>query len=475
MNKTMMIDLYEFTMGQMYFDQGKKDQIFYFDIFYRTNPFSGGYAVMGGLDNIVKYVNEFKFDENEIAYLRSLNQFSEDFLSYLGSVRFDGDIWAVPDGTPIFPGEPIVTVRCKAVVAQLLETALLACFNHGTLVTTAAKRITNEAKGIPVMEFGARRARGIDSAIDASRYAYIGGCCGTSNVYTGMETGIPVLGTMAHSLIMEADDEYTAFLEYAKSNPNNCVFLVDTYDTLKSGIPNAIKVSDEYLKPNGIKFKGIRIDSGDLAYLSKEARKMLDAAGYPDATICLSNGLNEFTIASLLEQGAKVNSFGVGDNIAASKERMGGVYKLVAIEKDGEIIPKIKVSNEITKITNPAYKKAYRFYDKETGFALGDVVTLYDEVIPMDGYTLISPISPWKKTRLKNYTVKELQVKIFENGKQVYTVPTVAESKKYCDEQMATIYPETMRLHNPNEHYVDLSEKLLALKNKMLDEHGNQY
>lgn len=470
-NTTMTIDLYEFTMGQTYFDTGKKDQIFYFDIFFRKNPFQGGYTVMGGLDSIVDYVNNFKIEDDDIEYLRSLGLFTEDYLEYLRNIRFDGDIWAIPDGTPIFPNEPIITVRCKAICAQLLETALLACFNHGALVVTAAKRITEQAAGRPVMEFGARRGRGIDSSNEASKLAYIGGCSGTSNVFAGKKHNIPVLGTMAHSMIMEADSEYDAFLDFAKSNPNNCVFLVDTYDTLKKGIPNAIKVADEYLTPNGIPFKGIRIDSGDLAYLSKEARKMLDAAGYPNATICLSNGLNEYTISSLLAQGTVVDSFGVGDNIAASKEILGGVYKLAAIERNNEVIPKIKVSNDAIKVTNPGYKKVYRFFDNETGYALGDVIAKADEEIPTDGYTLISPDHFWKRTEIDNYTVRELQVQVFKDGTQVYTVPSIKESQAYCNEQMATLYPETKRLYNPNEHYVDLSMPLLKLKHQLIEEH----
>ena len=307
MNKTLMIDFYELTMAQTYFNENKKDEIVYFDIFFRENPFSGGYLVACGLEETINYIKNFKFNDQEIDYLRSLNSFSEEFLEYLKELIFKGDIFSVPDGTVVFPNEPILTVRADIITAQLLETALLANFNHGSLVATAAKRITKEAKNLPVMEFGARRARGIDSAIEASKNAYIGGCCGTSNTYAGMKYGIPVLGTMAHSLVTEADSEYDAFLGYAKSNPNNCIFLVDTYDTLRSGIPNAIKVANDYLKPNGYKFKGIRIDSGDLAYLSKEARKILDKAGYTDTTICLSNGLNEYTINSLLEQGAIID------------------------------------------------------------------------------------------------------------------------------------------------------------------------
>ena len=468
MNNTMMIDFYEFTMAQTYFDKGEKDRIVYFDVFFRKNPFNGGYTIMGGLDNIIDYIKNFKITEEDIDFLRRTGNFSEEFLTYLKDLKFNGDLFAVPDGTPVFPNEPVITVRANVIEAQLIETALLTCFNHGALVTTAAKRITDAACNIPVMEFGARRARGIESANDASKYAYVGGCVGTSNVMAGMKNDIPILGTMAHSLVCDAESEYKAFLDYAKSNPNNCVFLVDTYDTLKSGIPNAIRVAKEYLIPNGLPFKGIRIDSGDLAYLSKEARKMLDEAGFPDAKICLSNGLDERTIRSLKDQGACFDSLGVGDNIAASKERIGGVYKLVAVEEDGEIKPRIKVSNDTIKTINPAYKKVYRFYDKDTGYALGDVLVLNDEKKPKGKYTLVNPVEEWKTTTLEEYDVRELQELIFLDGEQVYEVPSVQERKDYCASQFETLYPEVKRDTNPHEYYVDLSKKLLKLKKKMI-------
>lgn len=467
-NKTLMTDLYELTMAQTYFDKNEQNKKVYFDVFFRKNPFDGGYAISGGLDNIIDYINNFKITEEDINYLRSLNKFSEEFLNYLKDLKFTGDIFAVPDGTVVFPNEPVITVRANIIEAQLIETALLACFNHGTLVTTAAKRISN-ATDKPVMEFGARRARGMDSAIDVSKYAYVGGCCGTSNVIAGIKYGIPLMGTMAHSLICDADSEYEAFLNYAKSNPDNCLFLVDTFDTLRSGIPNAIKVANEYLKPNGYKFKGIRIDSGDLAYLSKEARKMLDEAGYPDAQICLSNGLDENTIKSLVDQGACFDSLGVGDNISASKERVGGVYKLVAVEKDDQIIPKIKVSNDAIKTINPGYKKVYRFYDKDTNYALGDVIVLADEFIPKDKYTLISPNFEYKQTTITNYNVSELQVPIYVDGIQVYELPNIDERKEYCNQEFDTIYPEIKRSMNPHEYYVDLSKKLLELKKQLIE------
>lgn len=468
-NKTLMTDFYELTMAQTYFDEGVQDEEVYFDLFFRKNPFNGGYTISGGLDNIIDFINNFKFEEREINYLRSLDKFSEKFLQYLHDLKFSGDVYAIPDGTTVFPNEPVITVKAKVIEAQILETALLSHFNHGSLVTTAAKRITNEANGIPVMELGARRARGIDSAIEASKYAYVGGCIGTSNTYAGMKYDIPVLGTMAHSIVTKSENEYDAFLGYAKSNPDNCTFLVDTYDTLRSGIPNAIKVANDYLVSNGYKFKGIRIDSGDLAYLSKEARKMLDKAGFTETAICLSNGLNEYTIKDLLQQGAVIDSIGVGDNIAAAKERVGGVYKLVAVNQNGMIIPRIKVSNDSIKTTNPGYKKVYRFYDKETNYALGDVICLADELIPNDKYTLIHPVDNWKKTTIKNFVVRELQVPIFRQGQLIYQVPSVRERQEYCEKEFNTLYPEVKKLINPHEYYVDLSLNLLNLKQELIE------
>ena len=473
-NKTLMTDFYELTMAQTYFDQGKQGEEVYFDIFFRKNPFNGGYTISGGLEETINYIKNFNFNKEEINYLRSLNQFSEKFLNYLETLKFEGDIYSVPDGTVVFPNETVLTVKAPIITAQLLETALLANFNHASLVTTAAKRITNEAGDIPVMEFGARRARGIDSAIEASKYAYIGGCCGTSNTLAGMKYNIPVLGTMAHSLVTESNDEYQAFLNYAKSNKDNCVFLVDTYDTLKSGIPNAIKVANDYLKPNGLKFKGVRIDSGDLAYLSKKTRKLLDEAGYTETGICLSNGLNEYTIRDLKLQGAFINSLGVGDNIAASKERVGGVYKLVATIEDNREIPKIKVSNDSIKTINPGHKKVYRFYDKKEGYALGDLLALSDEVIPNDKYTLIHPLETWKQKELTNYHVRDLLVPIFKDGQLVYQTPNIEETKAYCNDEFNTLYEEIKRIDNPHEYYVDLSDKLRKLKEELINTHKKQ-
>lgn len=473
-NKTLMTDFYELTMAQTYFMEGKQEEQLYFDIFFRKNPFEGGYTISGGLEEIIHYIQNFKFTIEDIEYLRSLNKFREDFLEYLKKLTFQGDIYAVPDGTIIFPNEPIITVKADAVTAQILETALLACFNHASLVATSAKRITKEAENIPVMEFGARRARGIDSAIEASKYAYIGGCAGTSNTFAGRKYNIPVLGTMAHSLVTEAETEYEAFLGYAKANPNNCVFLVDTYDTLRSGIPNAIKVANDYLKPNNLPFKGIRIDSGDLTYLSKEARKMLDEAGYKETTICLSNGLDEYTIRDLLEQGACIDSLGVGDNIAASCERVGGVYKLVAKEENNIPTPKMKVSNDSIKTTNPGYKKIYRFYSKETNYALGDVITLADEEVSREEYTLVHPTETWKQTKLTNYEVRPLQVPIFQKGELIYQIPSLEETKAYCEEEYKSMYPEVTRIKKPHGYYVDLSDTLRELKQRLIEQYTSE-
>lgn len=470
-NKTLMTDFYELTMAETYFNEKKQDEQVYFDVFFRKNPFEGGYTISGGLQETIEYIKNFHFGKKEIAYLKSLGKFNDDFLEYLSNLTFTGDIYAVPDGTVVFPNEPVLTVKSDIITAQLLETALLTNFNHSSLVTTAAKRITKEADGIPVMEFGARRARGIESAVEASKCAFIGGCVGTSNTYAGMEYNIPVLGTMAHSLITENKEEYDAFLEYAKSNPDNCIFLVDTYDTLRSGIPNAIRVANDFLKPNGYQLKGIRIDSGDLAYLSKEARKMLDEAGYQDAGICLSNGLDEYTIRDLLNQGAQITSLGVGDNIAAPKERVGGVYKLVAIEEDNNPIPRIKVSNDSIKTINPGYKKVYRFYDNKTGYALGDVITLAEEKINKERYTLIHPVETWKKTTLTDYQVRPLLVPIFQKGELVYQDPTLQEKQTYCEEEYQTLYPEITRIDKPHEYYVDLSDKLRELKQELIRNH----
>lgn len=470
-NYTMMTDLYELTMAQTYFNSNKQNEICYFDGFFRNMPFGSGYALMGGVDHIIDYIKNLKFEERDIEYLRTLDLFTEEFLNYLRNFKFHGDIYAIPDGTPVFGNEPLVTIRSNIIEAQIIETAILSYMNACILFTTAAKRMTDAARTIPIMEFGARRANGPEAAIMASKCAYIGGCVGTSNVEAGMEYGIPVMGTMAHSMVTEEKNEYKAFLKYAKTYPNNAIFLVDTYDTLRSGIPNAIRVAREFLIPNGYEFKGIRIDSGDLAYLSKEARKMLDEAGFKNTKICLSNGLEPKTIQSLINQGAYIDSIGAGDNIAAPKERVGCVYKLVAKEKEGKIIPKIKVSEDAHKTIHPGYKKPYRFYDLKTGYALGDVIALSSEMIPEHTFTLVDPLNELNQKKIQNYEVKPLQKLIFKDGTLVYQDQTIKEKQLYCKEQMETLYPEVRRLENPHKYYVDLTEELLNLKKELIKIH----
>ena len=439
-NYTLLCDFYELTMANGYFQTKYKDTITYFDLFYRKNPDKGGFVICAGLESVIDYIKNLHFFDDDIEYLRSKGCFCEEFLDYLKDFTFTGDIYAVPEGTPVFPYEPIITVRAKAIEAQLIETYLLLAINHQSLIATKASRIVTSAKGRPVMEFGARRAHGPDAAIYGARAAIIGGAIGTSCSISAKEFDVTVSGTMAHSWIQSFDSEYEAFKTYAEIYPNGCTFLIDTYDTLNSGLVNAIKVSNEVLAPLGARPVAVRLDSGDLAYLSKEARKMLDEAGYPNVGICLSNGLNEETIKSLIDQQAPFTSLGVGDNISASKERLGGVYKLVAVEKDGIIIPKIKVSEDSIKTINPGYKKLYRFYDKETGYALGDVLTLPNEIIDTDEYTLIDPNERWKTSTIRNYIVRELRVPIFINGKQVYNMPSIHEQKKYCEEEFKKIY-----------------------------------
>ena len=468
-NLTMMTDFYELTMSQAYFEAGKKDEVAVFDAFFRKNPLGGGYGVMGGVDRIIDFIKNAHFNEEDITYLRSTGQFTEDFLEYLKGFKFTGSISAIPDGTPVFGNEPIVTVKAPIIEAQIIETILLSFLNANICYTTAATRVVEAADGIGVMEFGARRAMGPEAALEASKCAVIAGCVGTSNVLAGQEYGVPVMGTMAHSLVTEADTEYEAFLNYAKAYPNNCVLLVDTYDVLKSGVPNAIRVAKEYLIPNGYKLKGIRIDSGDLAYLSKEAKKMFVKAGLPDVKICLSNGLNEKTIKALKEQGAVIDSIGLGDNIVLpDKARVGVVYKNVAVEKNGEFVSRIKVSNDAAKAITPGYKKVYRFYDKETGYALGDVIALHEEHIPLDEFTLIDPLNEHNTLTIKNYRVRELQVPIFVDGELVYEDPTIKEKQAYHAEEMKTLYPEVKRIENPHGYYIDLTRKLLELKKALI-------
>ncbi len=470
-----LIDFYELTMEHTDIKNKKDNEVCYFDVFFRKNLDNGGYNVICGLHEIIEYIKNLRFTEEDIDYLRTLNKFDEETLEYLRNFKFTGDIYAVPDGTVIFKGEPCITVKANALEAQIIETDLLNKFNHGSLIATKARRITNAAKDKGVMEFGARRAQGSDAAIIGAKDAYISGCIGTSCYETGKKYGVPLLGTMAHSHIMKYDNEYDAFLAYAKCFPNDSVFLVDTIDTLRSGVPNAIKVAKDYLIPNGYKLKGIRLDSGDLAYLSKKAREMLDDAGLTDTQICVSNSLDEFTITSLLNEGTPIDSFGVGENLITSKSTpvFGGVYKLSGIEKEGKLEPKIKISDNIGKITNPGFKKVIRFYNKDTGYALGDVIALKDEKISDKTYTIVDEHNEFKRHKLDNYITREMQVPIFINGNLVYKEPTLEETRKYASEEMKTIYPETQRLYNPNIHHVGLSKKLLDLKRKMIMDSRN--
>ena len=470
-NITMMTDFYEFTMGCAYYKAGLKDEVAVFDAFYRKNPFKTGYGVMGGVDKIVDFIKNFHFTDEDIEYLRNTKQFPDDYLEYLRDLKFTGSIYAVSDGTPVFPNEPLVTVKAPIIEAQLIETILLSYLNANICYTTAARRVVEAAGNIGIMEFGARRALGVEAAVDASKCAVIGGCVGTSNTLAGQIYNIPALGTMAHSLVTEADNEYEAFLNYAKAYPNNCVLLVDTYDTLKSGVPNAIKVAYDYLIPNGYRLKGIRIDSGDLAYLSKTAKKMLVEAGLDDVKICLSNGLKEDTIKSLLDQGAVIDSIGLGDNIVLpDNARVGCVYKNVAVLKNGEYISRIKVSDDILKAITPGYKRLYRFYDNDSGYALGDLIALHDEQIGRETFTLIDPTNEENTTTLSNYKLRELQEPVVLDGNIVKEDKTILEKRAYCNREMQTLYPEIKRLCNPHEYYVDLTLKLLEQKKALIRE-----
>lgn len=415
----LVADFYEYTMANGYFNKNMQDRIAYFDVFFRKVPDEGGYAIVAGLEQIINYIRNLSFDEEDISYLRKQNKFSEEFLSYLENFRFTGDIWAIPEGTVVFPNEPLITVKAPIIQAQLLETMLLLTTNHQSLIATKTSRIVKEAQGRPVMEFGARRAHGINAAVEGARAAIIGGAVGTSCTLSAKEFNVPASGTMAHSWIQSFESEYEAFKAYAELYPDDCTFLIDTYNTIESGLPNAIKVFNEVLKPKGYRPKAVRLDSGDLAYLSKKVRKILDEAGYEDCKICATNSLDEYLIKSLIEQDAKIDLFGVGENLITAKSEpvFGGVYKLVALEKDKKIVPKIKVSENTAKVTNPSFKKVYRFYDNETKKAIADVITLADEIIDEREYMIFDPQNPWKKKVLKDYSIRLLQEKIFEERK----------------------------------------------------------
>lgn len=468
---SLVTDFYELTMSNGYFEKNMKDTIAYFDVFFRKIPDNGGYVICAGLEQIIDYIKNLRFDEDDISYLKSLNKFSNEFLDYLKSFKFTGDVWAIPEGTVVFPQEPLITVRAPIIEAQLLETMVLMIINHQCLIATKSSRIVASAQGRPVMEFGARRAHSVDAAVLGARAAVIGGCVGTSCTYTAQKFGTIASGTMAHSFVQSFDSEYEAFKAYAEIYPDDCTFLIDTYDSINSGIVNAIKVFNDVLLPKGYRPKGVRLDSGDLAYLSKKIRKILDDAGFQDCKICVSNSLDETLISSLLSQGAQIDSFGVGENLITAKSDpvFGGVYKLCAIEKNGEIIPKIKVSENVAKITNPSFKKTYRFYSKASDKALADVITLANESIPENNYTIFDPSNPWRKKTLVNYYYKTLQEQIFKGGNLIYSSPSLTDISKKCKKELSTLWDEIKRLDNPHKYYVDLSYELWNLKNNMLN------
>lgn len=470
-NKAMLCDFYELTMSNGYYRCGMYQKQAYFDVFFRKVPDGGGFAIAAGLEQVIDYVKNFKFEESDIEYFKSKGIFDEGFLEYLRNFKFTGDIYAVPEGTPIFPNEPIMTIKAPAIEAQLLETYILLALNHQSLIATKASRICRAADGRAVLEFGARRAQGETAAVIGARAAYIGGCAGTSNTLTDKLYGVPAGGTIAHAWIQMFDTEYEAFKTYCELYPTNVTLLVDTYNTLKSGVPNAIKVFKEILIPQGINNFAIRLDSGDISYLTKAARKMLDDAGLPQCKIVVSNSLDEYLIEDLIKQGAAIDTFGVGERLITAKSEpvFGGVYKLVALENDGVIVPKIKISENTAKITNPHFKKVYRIFDNETGKAIADQLCVYDEVIdenkPLE---LFAPDAIWKQKIVENYTAKELLVPVFLNGECVYEKPSLHEIREYCAEQLEYLWDEVKRFENPHTYYVDLSKKLWTIKKELL-------
>lgn len=475
-NLTMLCDFYELTMANGYFKTGLRDQIVYFDVFYRQNPDGGGYAVAAGLEQIVDYIQTLHFDEDDIAFLRDKGIFDEAFLDYLRDFRFTGDIWAVPEGTYVFPGEPLMTVRAPTIEAQFIETYVLMVINHESLIATKASRLTRAAKGRMVSEFGSRRAQGADAAILGARAAYIGGVNFTACTITDEIYGVPASGTMAHAWVQMFDDELTAFRHYCSIYPHATTLLVDTYNVLESGIPNAIRAFDEILKPQGITNCAVRLDSGDIAYLTKKIRKMLDEAGWYDCKIVVSNSLDEYIIRELIRQGAEVDAFGVGERLITAKSDpvFGGVYKLCAVEKpDGTILPKIKISENVGKITTPHFKKVYRLRGRDTGKAEADLICLYDEVVD-DGKPLeiFDPQNTWKRKTLTNFTATELLVPIFRAGELVYDLPTLDDIRRHCTAERDGMWEEVRRFTNPHNYYVDLSQKLWDIKHDLLTRKG---
>ena len=475
-NMTMLCDFYELTMGNGYFQHGYKDRITYFDVFFRSVPDNGGFAIHAGLDQLIDYIQRLHFADADIAYLRGRGLFSEDFLAYLKDFKFTGDIYAIPEGTPVFPHEPVITVRAPAIEAQLIETYALLAFNHQSLVATKANRIVRAAEGRTVLEFGSRRAQGPDAAIIGARAAYIGGCGGTACTISDQIYHVPAGGTMAHAWVQMFDSQYEAFRTYCETYPTNATLLVDTYNTLKSGIPDAIRAFNEVLRPRGITKCGIRLDSGDMAYLTREARKMLDEAGWPECQISVSNSLDEYLIQDLLRQGAQIDLFGVGERMITAKSEpvFGGVYKLAAVEDaDGNIQPKIKISENVAKITIPHFKKVYRLFNKKTGKAIADYICVHDEEIDeSQPLTIFDPNATWKHKTLTDYTAVPLQVPVFQKGQLVYRQPALKDIREHCKNQVDALWEEVKRFDNPHTYYVDLSKKLWDIKHSLLEQNG---
>ena len=475
-NMTMLTDFYELTMSKGYLDGGNENKITYFDAFFRNVPEQGGYAIMAGLEQVIDYLNDLHFTEEDLKFLKGYG-FDDRFIDYLRNFKFSCDVWAIPEGTPVFPREPLIKVRGPVLQAQLLETALLCTLNHQTLIATKTARIVRAAEGRPVMEFGARRAQGFDASVLGARAAYIAGAAGTSCTICGQQFDIPLSGTMAHSWVMLFDDEFEAFKAYAQSYPDKCLLLVDTYDVLKSGIPNAIRCAHEVLEPMGKRLLGIRIDSGDLTYMTQKARKMLDDAGLTDCKITVSNALDEYLIRDLISQGACIDSFGVGERLITSKAEpvFGGVYKIAAVEdENGNVIPKMKISETSAKVTTPCDKEIVRFYDKDTGKALADVLFVKGEKIPEgEPYEIFDPVETWKAKTLTNYTTRKLLVEIFRNGELVYEKPSIAEIRNYCTKQIDTLWDSIKRFENPHNYYVDLSPKLWKIRDDILRGYRN--
>lgn len=474
-NYSLLADYYEFTMGNGYFKSGQTDKIVYFDLFFRNIPDDGGFAIVAGLEQAVEYISNLKFSSEDIDFLRDKGIFDEGFLEYLANFKFTCDVWAIPEGTPIFPGEPIMVVRGPIIQTQLMETMLLVTMNYQSLIATKSNRIVRAARGRAVIEFGSRRAQGYSGAILGARAAYIGGCMGTANTMSDRLYGVPAMGTMAHSWVQSFDSELESFRTYARTYPDNCSLLIDTYDIMKEGLPNAIKVFNEELVPNGFRPKSVRIDSGDISYLSKAIRKVLDEEGFSDCGIMASNSLDEYVIESLLEQGAEINSFGVGERLITSKSDpvFGGVYKLSAVEDDeGNIIPKIKISENVEKITIPGFKQVHRFFDKDTHAPIADVISLHDEDFSEEEeIEIFHPVHTWKRKTINNFYTRKLLVPIFKGGELVYDSPTISEIREFANSEVANLWDELKRFDNPHEYFVDLSQSLWNIQNELLNRH----